>query len=225
MKRYLFVSILFLLLLSTPSLAQDSFGSFLLDVEGSAAINHNDVAGARDEAIQDALLKAVLQAASKLLSIPVKDRRFEPVTNALSEQPDKYVINYKISAEKNQAEVYLVHTRVTLALSVLNSDLHRMGFIRATKVDKTDIILLDVRGVRKYSDFLYLKEFLKNQAGIVKNINQRSFAWQQVHLELEISGTAQAFAGELARTGRYILDTREINKNQIQITFLPRGGE
>ena len=119
----------------------------------------------------------------------------------------------------------MVYTSINLALSVLNSDLHRMGFIRATKADKTDIILLDVRGVRKYSDFLYLKEFLKNQVGIVKNINQRSFAWQQVHLELEISGTAQAFADELARTGRYILNTREINKNQIQITFLPRGGE
>ena len=225
MKRYLFVSILFLLLLSAPGFAQDNFGSLRLDVEGAAAINRNDVAGARDEAIQDALLKAVLQAASKLLFIPVTDRRFEPVANALREQPDKYVNNYKISTEKNQAEVYLVYTSINLALSVLNSDLHRMGFIRATKADKTDIILLDVRGVRKYSDFLYLKEFLKNQVGIVKNINQRSFAWQQVHLELEISGTAQAFADELARTGRYILNTREINKNQIQITFLPRGGE
>jgi hypothetical protein len=225
MKRYLFVSILFLLLFSAPGLAQDSFSSLHLDVEGAAAINRNDVAGARDEAIQDALLKAVLQAASKLLSIPVTDRRFEPVANALREQPDKYVNNYKISAEKNQAEVYVVYTSINLALSALNSDLHRMGFIRATKADKTNIILLDVKGVRKYSDFLYLKKFLKNQAGIVKNINQRSFAWQQVHLELEISGTAQAFADELARTGRYILDTREINKNQIQITFLPRGGE
>jgi hypothetical protein len=100
-----------------------------------------------------------------------------------------------------------------------------MGFIREAKTDKTDIILLDVRGVRRYSDFLYLKEFLKSQTAIMKNINQRSFAWQQIHLELEISGTAQAFADALARSGRYLLDTREINKNKIQVTFLPRGGE
>jgi hypothetical protein len=66
---------------------------------------------------------------------------------------------------------------------------------------------------------------LKNKAGVVKSINQRSFTWQQIHLELEISETAQAFADELARTGRYILDTKEINKNQIQITFLPKEGE
>jgi hypothetical protein len=225
MKRYLFVSILFLLLLSEPVLAQNSPGSLLLDVEGAAAINSNDVAGARDEAIRDALLKAVLQAASKLLSIPIKDRRFEPVISALSEQLDKYVINYKISAEKNREEVYLVYTGVTLALSVLYDDLQRMGFIRATKADRNDIILLDVGGVRKYSDYLYLKGFLKNKAGVVKSINQRSFTWQQIHLELEISETAQAFADELARTGRYILDTKEINKNQIQITFLPKEGE
>jgi hypothetical protein len=225
MKRYLLVSILFLLLLSGSGFAQNSPGRLQLGVEGSAAINRNDSAVAREEAIQDAILKAVLQAASNLMSIPVKDRRFEPVTNFLSEHPDKYVINYKISAEKNQAEVYLVLTNVTLALSDLNSDLQRRGFIQATKADKNDIVLLDIRGIRKYSDYLLLKEFLKNQAGLVKNINQRSFAWQQIRLELEILGTAQAFADALARTGRYVLDTKEINKNRIQITFLPRGGE
>jgi hypothetical protein len=225
MKRYLFVSILFLLLLSAPGHAQADLSSINFDVEGTATINSSDIAGARDKAIQEALLKAVLQAASGLLSIPVTDRRFEPVINALSRQPDKYVNNYKINAEKNQGEVFLVYTSVTLTLSTLNNDLHSMGFIREAKTDKTDIILLDVRGVRRYSDFLYLKEFLKSQTAIMKNINQRSFAWQQIHLELEISGTAQAFADALARSGRYLLDTREINKNKIQVTFLPRGGE
>jgi hypothetical protein len=93
--------------------------------------------------------------------------------------------------------------------------------------EKTNIIIsLEVKGLKNYSDFLYLKEFLKKRAKIVKNICSRSFEWQQVHLELEISGTAQALAVELAKTGRYILvDTEQIKKNQIVISLLQEGGE
>ena len=100
------------------------------------------------------------------------------------------------------------------------------GVEKISGEEKTNIIIsLDVKGLKNYSDFLYLKEFLKKRAKIVKNIRSRSFEWQQVHLDLEISGTAQALAVELVKTGRYLLDTERIKNNQIVISLLKEGAE
>lgn len=59
---------------------------------------------------------------------------------------------------------------------------------------------------------------------MVKNIHSRSFKWRRACLELEISGTAQALAVELDKTGRYLLNTEQIEKNQIVLNLLQEEG-
>ena len=227
MRRYLPALVLVFIFLSCfPVFAQGNAGVLNLEVEGIAAINQNDVASARDDAIQDALQRAILEAVSDLLSLPVKDEKFLPVKSEIIEQQDRYINNYKITAESNRTETYWVAVNVNVELLDLKSDLAKMGFLRTSEQDKTNIIIsLNVQGLKKYSDFLYLKEFLKTRVKMVKNIYPRSFEWQQAHLELEILGTAQALADELAKTGEYLLDTEQINKNQIAISLLPRKVE
>jgi hypothetical protein len=168
----------------------------------------------------------VSHAAAQILFLAVNDKRLEALRNTLNDQLDKYVNNYKITAEKHQSDIYFVNTDVNVALALLNNDLQKMGIVRSPTADKNSVIVsLNINGLKKYSDFLNLREFLKNRARIVKNIYPRKFEWQQAYLELEISGSAQALAEELARTGKYILDTKQINKNQIAITLLQRGEE
>jgi hypothetical protein len=227
MQRYLFVSILFLLFLAAPVFAQvDNAGNLNFNVEGRAAINQNDMAGARDEAISDALLNGVLSAAAQILSLNVNDKRLESVRSAINQQQDKYIKNYKIIAERNQAELYFININVTVALPVLSSDLNKIGIARSTlKGISSAIVSLNIKGLIKYSDFSYLREFLKNKTRIVRNIYLRSFEWQQADLDIEILGAAQALADEMATTGLYILDTRQINDNQITVTLLQRGRE
>ncbi|MEN6330899.1 MAG: hypothetical protein ABFD57_02805 [Smithella sp.] len=60
---------------------------------------------------------------------------------------------------------------------------------------------------------------------MVQNRRSRSFKRQQVCLELEIPGTAQALAVELGKTGRYLLNTEQIKKNQIVVNLLQEEGE
>ena len=227
MRRYQSALVLiFIFLWFVPVFAQGNAGVLNLEVEGNAAINQNDVAVARDGAIRDALQRAILDAASALLSLSVKDKKFLPVKNEIIKQQDRYVNNYKITAERQQEDTYFVAVNVAVALPDLKNDLAKMGFRQISGEAKTNIIIfLEVKGLKKYSDFSYLKEFLKKRVKIVKNINSRSFEWQQAHLELEISGTAQALAQELAKTGRYILDTELIKKNRIAISLLQREGE
>ncbi len=226
MRNRAVIVFILVVLWCSPVFAQGNAGVLNLEVEGNASVNQNDVAGAREAAIRDALQRAIQDTVSTLLLLPVKDKKFLPVKKGIIDQQDRYVNNYKITAESKRDDTYFVTVNVAVALTDLKNDLAKMGFHQISGESKANIIIsLEVKGVKKYSDFSYLKEFLKKRAKIVKNINSRSFEWQQAHLGLEISGTAQALAVELSRTGRYVLDTELIKKNQITISLLPREGE
>lgn len=211
---------------SVWAFAQDDAGVLSLEVKGNTAINQSDIAGSRDRAIRDALQKAIQEAASALLSIPVNDKKFLPVKKALVGEQHKLINNYKITAEGQNDGNYVVLVNVAVGLSDLKNHLAKLNFQQISSEEKNNIIIfLEVKGLKKYSDLLFLNEFLKKQTKIVKNIRSRSFQWRQVRLELEISDTVQALAVELAKTGRYLLNAELIKKDQIVISLLHQEGE
>jgi len=214
----------YVFLCCVPTYAQDTPRVFNITVEGNADVIKNDAATARDGAIQDALQKAVLEAASVLLLLPVRDEKFLPIKRSeIIDQTDKYINNYKITAENNKTESYAITAKVAIGLLELKNDLAKMGFLKISRQDRANaIISLDVKGIRKYSDFSYLKEFLRKRTKVVKNFYPHAFAAQQAHLEVEIFGLAQELAEELAKTGLYVLDTKRIDKNQLEINIIQR---
>ena len=227
MKRTIFLLLNFFIILAAfPLQAKEKENILNLDVEGNAKITQNDVAGARDEAIQDALDKAISQSASFLLSIPVDDEKFQTIKNALKEDTQKYVSDYKITGESRQPDSYSVNVSVSVVLADLKSDLAKMGFLKEPDKEKASLVVfLKVSGIRRYAEFSYLRQFLQQRAQIVKGIHTFSFEWQQAGLELEITGSAKALADELGSTGKYMLDTGMIDRNQLEVTYLyDRGG-
>lgn len=220
------LALVFIFLCCASAFTQGSTRVLNLEVEGDAAIKQDDVANAREEAIRNALQRAILEAASGLLALPIKDKKFLQVENKIIEQQDRYVTNYKIMAENKQTETYFVSVNVAVAVADLKNDLSKMGFHTISDEDKTYItVSLEVKGLKKYSDYLYLKEFLKKRAKIVKNVYSRSFAWQRAYLRLEILGTPQELADELTKTGRYLLETEHIKNNQITVSLLQKEVE
>jgi hypothetical protein len=222
MKRYLFLTFLFFLVLGfTFAHARESENFLNLDAEGNAKISQNDVAGARDEAIQDALEKAIYQAASILLSVPLNDEKFQAIKNALNEDTDKYVSNYKITVENKESDNYSVNVNVSVLLSDLKNDLTKMGFLNLLDKDKANLIVsLQVNNLKKYADFSRLRDFMQKHNKVVKNIYSFNFEWQQAKMEIEVIGSAQVLADEFARTDRYSVDTSMIDKNQMVVTCL-----
>lgn len=206
--------------------AQGGAGVLPLEVKGSAAIDQGDIAGARDRAIRGALQRAIQEAASALISIPVNDKKFLAIKKALLDRQNGFIKNYKITAEGQQDKNYLVDVNVSVAFQDLKNFLAEMGYYKTFNDEEADItVFLEAKGLKNYSDFLYLKEFLKKQAKMVKNIRSQSFKWQQACLELEISGSAQALAVELGKTGRYLVDNEQTRKNQIVVNLLQEEGE
>jgi hypothetical protein len=227
MKKFLFILFLSLtILLSVCVYAQDDAAILSLDVEGSADISRNDVARAREEAIQNALENAILKATAKLMSISVNDDRFQPVKSVIIDEPDKYVNNYKIVTEMKKPDSYQVSVHVAVNLVNLKNDLNKMGFMQVVPTVKiSPIVLINVKGLRKYTDFLLLKEFLQSRKKIVKNIYPCRFEWQQANFEVEIMGDARSLIDELTQTGRYALDSWKTGKNQIEMTCLKKKEE
>jgi len=60
---------------------------------------------------------------------------------------------------------------------------------------------------------------------MVKNVQPRYFMWQQACMEVEISGTIQAFADELVGTNLYELDAEQTKNDQIAVNLLQKEGE
>jgi len=227
MRKYLLLSILVLItFISIPAYAQNDEGVLSLYVEGSAKIKQKDVAGARVEAIQAALEKAILEAVSNLLAVPTKDEKFKQAKNIIINEQDKYVQYYKITEEKRQSQNFIVNVNVVVALSSLKNDLHKMGFLQTSPAGKNNIrVSLSVIGLKKYPDFLHLKEFLQNRTKLVKNIYPCSFKWSEAHFEIEIFGDAQSFADELVKNVACMLDIKQTDNNRIEMICLKKVEE
>ena len=146
------------------------------DVEGSADISRNDAARAREEAIQNAIENAILKATAQLMSISVSDARFQPVKSIIIDEPDKYVNNYKIVTEVKKPDSYQVIVHVVVNLVNLKNDLNKMGFMQVVQAGKiSPMVLINVKGLRKYTDFLFLRDFLRSRKKIVKNTPMGKF--------------------------------------------------
>jgi len=228
MRKFLFILFFSLtIFLSVYVYSQDNLANLSLDVEGSADIVRNDFARAREEAVQNAIENAILKATAQLMSISVKDDRFQPVKSVIIDEPDKYVNNYKVVTEMKKQDSYQVIVYVTVNLGNLKNDLDKMGFLQVIQTVKSSpIVLINVKGLKKYTDFLLLKDFLQSRKKIVKNVYPCRFEWQQAHFEVEIiMGDAQSLIDELTQTGRYALNSEKTGKNQIEMTCLKKKEE
>ena len=224
MIKYLFLAILILItFISLPVYAQNGEDVLSLYVEGGAKIKQNDVARAREEAIQDALEKAILKAVSKLLAVPTKDEKFQQAKNIIISEQDKYVQYYKIAEEKRQVQNFIVNVNVVLALSSLKNDLHKMGFLQTMESGKNNIrVSLSIMGLKNYSDYMNLKDFLQNRTKLVKNLYPCNFQWSEVHCEIEISGDAQSFTDELVKNVACMPDIKQTGNNKIEMICLEK---
>lgn len=219
MKKYLLLSILVFIAFCPIYLhAQNEKGLLSLNVQGTAQIKRSDFAVARQEAIQDALEKAILEAASKLLSIPAKDENFQLVKSILLNEPDKYVQYYKITEENRQPQTFIVNVNVVVAFLVLKNDLNKMGFLNPTQIEKNNVkVFFNVNGLKKYSEYIRIKEFLQSRTKLVKNIYPGRFEWQHAHFEIEIYGNVQSLADDLEGNGGYIMEIKQTDDNKVEM--------
>jgi len=194
-------------------------GTLSLQVQGVAKIERGNVAMAREAAIQNALKEAILETASQLSGIPNKDEDFQLIKNIIVREPDKYVFYYTVTEESRRPRNhFMVKTNVVVALLALKNDLHKMGFIHNNIKDKSDIrVFLIVKGLKNYSEYVRIKDFLQSRTKLVKNIYPSCFEWQEAHFEIDIAGSERALADELKKDAGYTLKISYPEHNRIEM--------
>jgi hypothetical protein len=190
-----------------------------LHVEGSAQIIKNDVARAREEAVKNALEKAIMQASAKILLHKYEEEKFQAVKSVMISKVDRYIKNYRITAENRQQDEYIASLSVVVALATVKDDLFQMGILQDQQGKESTSVSLSLKGITKYSDFSHLKTFLQNRPKIVRSIYPCRLEWQQAHCDIIIAGDVQNLAAEFEKTGRYSLEPLKKNQEIIEINL------
>ena len=180
-----------------------------LQVEGHATIVKNDIARAREEALRNALEKAILQTATDIVMKPLDEEKVRVMKNSISRRVDHYIKNYRITSETVQGNEYIADVDVVVAIVPVWNELSQMGVLKETGEKTSTAVSLSLKGTRKYSEFVYLKTFLQNHPKIVKSIYPCSFMWRHIQFDLVILGHVRNFSVELEKTGKYTVEVDE----------------
>ncbi len=212
-------NILFMIILVTVCACQYSICSaqtivtsateVTLQVEGKAPVVKNDIARAREEALKSALEKAILQTVVAVSGKTPEIEALQKIKNNITRRVDHYIKNYRITSENIQQNEYIADVDVVVALVPVRNDLLQIGVLKETGEKANIPVSLSLTGIKKYSEYSYLKTFLQNRSKIVKSIYPCSFDWRHVQFDLVVLGDVQNLSAELEKTGKYAVEIPE----------------
>ncbi len=131
--------VIFILLCgSMPAFAQQAQ---TITAEGVGAVIGGDRAIARDQAIQDALRKAVEQAVGTMVSSETLVQNFQTLNDKIYTQTQGYIQNYRVLSETPGSNVHQVTIQASVAIGDLEKDLQALGFLLG-QVGKPRIMIL-----------------------------------------------------------------------------------
>ena len=112
-----------------------------ITAEGVGAVIGGDRAIARDQAINDALRKAVEQAVGTMVSSETMVQNFQTLNDRIYTQTQGYIQNYQVLSENPGPNVHQVTIQATVAMGDLEKDLQALGFLLG-QVGKPRIMIL-----------------------------------------------------------------------------------
>jgi hypothetical protein len=111
------------LLISTVFTLAIAAGPETVEVEGLAAVVNNDIAHARDKALDDAKRKAVEQVAGTQVSSQSISENFQLVEDKIYARASGFVKNYTISSELKDGDTYRVKIKATVDAGAIAENL------------------------------------------------------------------------------------------------------
>jgi hypothetical protein len=220
MKKYIFLPVIVFVIFFALSVhaQKEEKSNVTLSVEGTSKIKNENVAKAREEAIQNALEKAIIEAGSKLSEISARDENFQLIKRIIIQETDKYIAYYTITQESRQEQEFNVKANVVVAAAALKNDLYKMGFLHNDLKDKNNIrVFLIVKGIKSYTVYSKIKNILQSRVNLVKNIYPGTFTWQEAEFEIEIAGDVQSLGSELEQNAGCVMEITSQNPNRVEM--------
>jgi hypothetical protein len=203
MKRFALPSVIFFLfaiMIGSPfiSPAEEVVPTQAVETEGSAQITGSDLARARNEAIRDALQKAVEQVAGRWLAPQEAARKSPVLKEQITDRAEGFIQEYRIVSEITVFDRYTVVIRATVLADSIRNDLRGLGLIRETLLKlPVNRISLTIRGIRTYGDYIRCRGVLKEKIPEIREIIPREVSWSTACFDIITEGTAKTVAERL----------------------------
>ncbi|MFA4910416.1 MAG: flagellar assembly protein T N-terminal domain-containing protein, partial [Desulfobacteria bacterium] len=145
--------------------------SQVVKAEGMGAIVNNDKAIARDNAIEDALRKAVEQAVGTLVSSETMVENFQLLSDSIYTKTEGYIQKYKIISEAPAENIYKVNIEATVALGNLKNDLAAVGLLMARKHKPRIMIMIAEQNIgQQYLSFWWGHQASETNLSITESV-------------------------------------------------------
>jgi len=173
-----------------------------VEAEGSAAVQNNNFAQAREQAISLALRGALEKVLSSAVPPQVLATRKSVITDKIYPVTERYVLNYRILRETEQEGAYAVRIAATVDSGSLKGDLRSLGVLGGQGQERTGpgySISLIVRGtIASHHDFLAFREMLTGMPPI-RSVVPRLLSQDRFEMGLESAENPQIVARELSK--------------------------
>src|SRR4030043_686709 len=141
MKKLILTCVCFIVMLGFfPSII--SAGEVTI-AEGVAVIVGNNIPGARDKALDDALRKAVEQAVGTLVSSDTMAENYRVIHDKILAQTTGYIERYKILTEVQEGELYRIKVQAEVGKDNLTNDLRALGLLHVLKEKPKVMVIID----------------------------------------------------------------------------------
>lgn len=163
-----------------------------IDVIGRGRIYRDDVAGARDKAIEDALQGVVEQAVGLVVSLESVVQDFQLLSDQVYDQTDTFIHDYKVLTESRSGPYYRVVVQATVSMNAIQDKLQHIG------------ILVNHKGVPTVMFFL-------SEQNIDEPLPR--YWWGQTPLGTQLSVTEKALSDYMRGKGFIIVDRAAIDRD------------
>ena len=135
-------SLAMVLMTSNALQAQESATTKTFVVVGTAKLQGDNVAGAREKAIADSLVTAVALMTQELLKVESLVDNFSQLNELLLDQTSTFIQGYKVLTEAGQDKSYRVIVKATVSGKKISKELTDAGILRASKTLPSVLFLI-----------------------------------------------------------------------------------
>jgi len=171
---FAFFAVLLFCVLSYPVevFPQQEINTRIIEAEGAGVVINNDMALARDNAINDSLRKAVEQAVGTIISSETVVENFVVINDSIYSKSQGYIQNYRILKENVSDNLYRVKIRATVSLGSIKNDLQALGFLMARKGMPRIMVLIAEQNVGQIHPYYFWDSI---DLSICENVIQSNF--------------------------------------------------
>jgi len=116
-----------------PGISRGADDSKEVIADGVGAVTAGNQAKARDEAMRDAMRKAIEQAVGTLISSETIVENFQLLSDKIYTQTSGYVRSYQVVSEGAEGELYRIKIKAEVSLSQIKNDLAAIGLLLEAK--------------------------------------------------------------------------------------------